>query len=107
MLHLEAEVEGLRNRILYERPVDEAKEAARIEELLTMALGPRDRTFGAAARQGSSGGGGGGGVGGGGRVGLSESWLASRNLSSQDAAAASQLSAVRDEIAQLRAELSL
>ena len=105
MLHLEAEVEGLRNRILYERPVDEAKEAARIEELLTMALGPRDRTFGAAALQGSSGGGGGGG--GGGRVGLSESWLASRNLSSQDAAAASQLSAVRDEIAQLRAELSL
>ena len=100
MLHLEAEVEGLRNRILYERPVDEAKEAARIEELLTMALGPRDRTFGAAARQGSSGGGGG-------RVGLSESWLASRNLSSQDAAAESQLSAVRDEIAQLRAELSL
>ena len=118
MLQLEAEVVALRRSILEHPPAAAAaaagattlSESARIDQILTSCLGPRDPSFEQSqsrqlrrpAPQS-----------GGGRVGLSPEWLAASQMNSGSGgqtqaaknAAAKQLAAVRAEIAQLRSEL--
>jgi hypothetical protein len=115
VLQLEAEVVALRRSILEHPPAAAAgattlSESARIDQILTSRLGPRDPSFEQSqsrqlrrpAPQS-----------GGGRVGLSPEWLAASQMNSGSGgqtqaaknAAAKQLAAVRAEIAQLRSEL--
>lgn len=113
VLELEAEVVALR-RSIFEQPSageSSVSEAARIDQMLTSYLGPRDPYFAQAkhpqpveaslsqAPPPS------------GRVGLSREWLqlnsSTRPAQANDAAARSALSTVRAQIAQLRSELGV
>jgi hypothetical protein len=113
VLELEAEVVALRTAIFEQPPAGPSSvtEAARIDQMLTSYLGPRDPYFEQAKRPQPgeaslsqapppSG-----------RVGLSREWLQMNSSTHQaqanDAAARSALSTVRAQIAQLRGELGV